>query len=467
MRATLPLNDCIEANTYITVYNPLKAYYLLNPFIFNKIAAIINGKHNPFDVNSPFFNDICIEFTNENGNDVLLNERRNDYFFKYNLCGDGCQSIGYNVTIGMFICSCSIKTEFNYQIYFGYFELGYIPIDIPGGFYKREKGYSNIKVFKCVSQVFSIKGQKLNFGSYALIICFVAFICLVFFYFVKGRKTIDDEFEKLGNNSNSKPKENSILDNPPGSNDKEKLDYDISTKNQKVTNIRKDTQYSEEDLNSVDYNTALNKDKRSFIRYYWSLIKMKQLCIFTFYTYADHNSKYVKISLFILFLAFNFVFTALFFNDNLIRIIYYYRGNTEVADHLTNIVLSSLCSIIMSYIVRFVCLSERNLMAITREKNGEERKIKVELTKLLKKKLITVFVISGLLIELCWYYVSAYCAVFKNSQRYYFISVLFVFIVSNIWPCATSLIAPFFRIISLKNGNSPFVYKFSQKISYL
>ena len=460
--AFLPLNDCKEANKYTTVYNPFNVSNLLGSFQL-KTAAAVNGKHNPYDANSPFYNDICTEFTNENGNDVLLDDRRAEYFNNQsNLCEEGCQFLGYNETIEMYTCNCSIKGGINDKI-----QSEPTPMVIPDNFYKKEMGYSNIKVFKCASQVFSSKGQKLNFGSYALLICFVSFISMVVLYFLKGRKAMDDEFAKLGNNSDSVPKEKSSPDKEPKPVVKQKLDYDILMGNKKTTNVQKDIQYNEEDLNSANYKTAVEKDQRSFIRYYWSLIKMKQLCVFTFYTYTDHNLKCVKIALFILFLAFYFAFTALFFNDNIIRNIYIYKGNTDAAVHVTNIVLSSLCSIIMGYIVRFISLSERDIAAITREPNGENRKTKAESAKLkLKIKLIIVFVLSGLLIGLCWYYVSAFCAVFKNSQGHYFINVLVAFIVCNIWPCVTSLIAPIFRINSIKNRDSPCMYKFSQIIAY-
>ena len=457
--AFLPLNDCKEANTYTTVYNPFNISNLLGSFQL-KTAAAVNGDHNPYDVNSAFYNDICTEFTNENGNDVLLEDRRTDYYNNQtNICEKGCKFLGYNETNGMYACNCSIKGGINDNIEFEDTSND----TIPDSFYKKEMGYSNIKVFKCASQVFSSKGQKLNFGSYALLICFVGFVAMVVLYFVKGTKTMDDEFAKLGNNSDSV----AVPANPPKPVDKEKLDYDILVKNKKPSNVIQDIQYNEEELNEADYDTAVTKDKRSFIRYYCSLIKMKQLCVFTFYTYTDHNLKCVKIALFILFLAFYFAFTALFFNDKIIREIYIYKGNTDAAVHVTNIVLSSLCSIIMGYIIRFVSLSERDIMAITRETIKENRKVKAESTKLkLKIKLIVVFVLSGLLIGLCWYYVSAFCAVFKNSQGHYFINVLVAFIVCNIWPCVTSLIAPIFRMRSIKNGNSPCMYKFSQIIAY-
>jgi hypothetical protein len=194
---------------------------------------------------------------------------------------------------------------------------------------------------------------------------------------------------------------------------------------------------------------------------------MKQLFIFTFYTSTDHNLRIIKIALFILFLSFYFAFTALFFNDNIMRSIYIYKGNTDAAVHIPNIILSSICCLIMSLIVRFISLSERDIMRVARETNPDHRTSLSEKTKrALKVKIIILFVVSILLICLCWYYVSAFCAIFKNSQGHYFTNVLFSFIICNIWPCVTSLIAPIFRIKSLKDQNGECMYKFSQIISY-
>ena len=194
---------------------------------------------------------------------------------------------------------------------------------------------------------------------------------------------------------------------------------------------------------------------------------MKQLLIFTFYTYTDHNLRIVKIALFMLFLSFYFAFTALFFNDKIMREIYTYKGNTDAAIHVTNIILSSACCLIMNFLIRFISLSERDIHKIINEKNPDQRKaIAEETKKALKKKLIVLFVISGLLIVLCWYYVAAFCAVFRNSQIHYLLSVLGTFVICNLWPFVTSLIAPIFRITSLKK-EKPCMYKFSQIVSYL
>ena len=92
----------------------------------------------------------CTEFTSENGNDVLLDDRRADYFNEeYNLCEEGCKFIAYNETIEIYICNCSVKSGMNDEI-----ESEFTPMDIPDSFYKKEMGYSNIKIFKLLLKYF-------------------------------------------------------------------------------------------------------------------------------------------------------------------------------------------------------------------------------------------------------------------------------------------------------------------------
>ena len=81
----------------------------------------------------------------------------------------------------------------------------------------------------------------------------------------------------------------------------------------------------------------------------------------------------------------------------------------------------------MNFIVRYVSLSERDISKINYESNFENNKKKLcdKTKKILKMKLIILFAISGTLITLCWYYVAAFYAVFKNSQSHYFVNVLF------------------------------------------
>ena len=143
------------------------------------------------------------------------------------------------------------------------------------------------------------------------------------------------------------------------------------------------------------------------------------------------------------------------------RNIYIYNGNTDAALHIPNIILSSLFCLISNLLIKYVSLSERTLLQI---KNKTKKKGDVE--KTIKIKTVILFIISFILIGLCWYYVSAFCAIFKNSQIHYFINVFFAFVVCNIWPCVTTLIAPAMRRYAIKNDSSC-MYKASQFVAYI
>jgi len=290
---------------------------------------------------------------------------------------------------------------------------------------------------------------------------------------------MDNLFDKLGKKSNlPKPKED-INDNEKhiraisdNNNDNDNI---LTSKNekiekvekQKVNTVVKGLLLTIDELNNSSYEIAEKKDHRNVTQYYWSLLKSKQLFIFTFYTSNDSILRSTKIALFILFFTFYLLYTALFFNNSIIRAIYNYKGNTDVTIHIPNIILSSICCLISSLIVRFVFLSERDISNIIHENDPERRDNQIQrLNKITKIKLLILYIISLALIMLFWYYVSAFCAIFKNSQGYYFINVLVSFIICNLWPCIICLIPAILRRISLEKKNQS-MYYISQIVAYL
>ena len=50
-----------------------------------------------FDINDPFYNDICSTYTTSDGTDVLLSDRKNDYYNNsYTTCQSNCQYVSFN-----------------------------------------------------------------------------------------------------------------------------------------------------------------------------------------------------------------------------------------------------------------------------------------------------------------------------------------------------------------------------------
>ena len=76
---------------------------------------------------------------------------------------------------------------------------------------------------------------------------------------------------------------------------------------------------------------------RAYFQYYFSLLKTKQVLIFTFYTNTDYNSKIIKIILFLFSLSFSLTIIALFSNDSNIHKIYEDLGKFILIYQLSNI----------------------------------------------------------------------------------------------------------------------------------
>ena len=119
----------------------------------------------------------------------------------------------------------------------------------------------------------------------------------------------------------------------------------------------------------------------------------------------------------------------------------------------------------MAFIIRLVTLNDRDINKILSETKPKERKDQIELTKNSLNIRATIFyAFSIIAVGVCWYYVSAFCAVFKNSQWNYLLNTIFSFIVCNLWPFVTSGITAGLRKLSL-NKESAGLYKFSQIVS--
>jgi len=92
-------------------------------------------------------------------------------------------------------------------------------------------------------------------------------------------------------------------------------------KNKKRKNNILET-YTDYELNTLSYEKALKKDKRTFFQYYKSLLKTKHPIIFSFFPMKDYNPKLVKIALFFILFCNIYIINALFFNESTIHKIY-------------------------------------------------------------------------------------------------------------------------------------------------
>ena len=383
-------------NLSICEYEPIYIYtpYYASEDEQNILNNAIDQGYDLLDSENSFYNEICTPFTSENDSDIILSDRRLEYYTKNmsEWCGEGCSYIDYNKN-NKVKCECMIKIVIENvsqrkNVSLENIETSFLDI----------KTYANFNIIKCYKLVFSKKGLKSNIGSYFMLVFILCSIILFILFFkdgdskikgmihkiindkhsppVKAKKksklfnntsvrNLNDESYNLGLkiNSNRKSSDNkqnnlsankiikcSKVKNPfvyqnnivivnsisKVNKKKRKESLLLRSKKNKTKNNKNDkkkeidknkNKFNDEELNIMEYKDALKYDKRTYLQYYWALLKKKQLILFTFIPNNDYNIFELKFILFLLSIGLYFTVNALIFDDATMHNIYQQKSN--------------------------------------------------------------------------------------------------------------------------------------------
>ena len=149
-------------------------------------------KYNP---SSPYYNDICCITDSEDGTDISLSDRKEEYVNKnLSLCEIGCEFVNFNPETQKAICSCGIKTEIS-------------PMD-GEGFSKDAlmKGFTdinniaNVKMMTCYNTVFHKKYILKNLGFFIFGAIIALNLIFLFLFLTKYYNELYKEIEKIKKN---------------------------------------------------------------------------------------------------------------------------------------------------------------------------------------------------------------------------------------------------------------------------
>ena len=233
---------------------------------------------------------------------------------------------------------------------------------------------------------------------------------------------------------------------------------------------KKNRDLNDEELNSLDYEFAIIIDKRTYFQYYFSLVKKKHLIIFAFLPANDYNLVVIKIALFLLSFSLYFTVNGFFFSDSTMNKINEEKGAFDIIIQIPLILYSSVISAVINVILKQLSLSERQILAIKQEKNYKVAlKKSNQIRKYIKIKLAVFFILSILLILFFWYFISAFCAVYKNTQMILIKDTLISFGLSMLYPFGLNLIPGMFRIPALRATKKDKIclYKFSGLVALI
>ena len=396
--------------------------------------------HNP---KSDFYNDQCYVYTSEFNTDLTMYDRKNNYNEKFlGLCEKNCDYNKYYPENKRVECNCATKTKFPELA--GEISKDLNLKDLLHQFADVIKHW-NLFLFKCYKVVFSSDGLRKNSGSYINLSIIFILICLTIFFRIKGYFMYKERIINIINKkfSNRDPNETSRrFDNIQGKN--EKVPNDISIMNNisntsdnnrnynfDEINISKKSNvpFNDFEMNDLNYNQAVKKDKRSFFEIYSSIIKTTHPICAIFFLEKDYNSKLLRICLFFFSFILDYSINALFFHDSTMHEIYENRGDYHFIYRLPEKIYSILITFTLTQLINYLFSTEEE---IADAKETKDEIIENKINEIFKKstcKLVLFFLLILLLHLLFWYYLSSFCGVYMNTQGTLFTDTIKSFII--------------------------------------
>ena len=483
-------------------------------------------KYNP---ESDYYTDNCFSYTTENGTDIILSDRQQE--FKDNnlsLCENKCNYIGYNQTNKQSSCNCTVKNKIDLisEIIVNPDKLSnnFNSSDSPSS-------SSNIIIMKCVKNLFTKEGIKNNISSYILIFIILFFMFSITIFIKCGFPFIKKDIEQIlkhkyieeKNKKNKKTvtkrkrtfpvnrkNKNKIFTNnfPP----KRKIkignihnnrssnfrirpisnnNLSLNLRNNKrISNINNTNRikinnnikkafnpnvkkkkikenYNIFELNALQYKNALNTDKRKCCKYYTSLLRIKHPFIFAFCPMKDYNSRIIKICLFLLSFAIFYAINFAFFDEKILHKIYEDKGKYDIIYFLPKISISFIAGHLISIILNYIFLSERNIIKIKEQNTYSKADYTAQnVQKKLVIKYVIFFILGNIFLGFFWILLSSFGAVYQNTQIFLVKNTLISFSMDLVYPFFYNIFPCFFRMISL-NSKSECFYNFSKFLQLL
>ena len=204
-----------------------------------------------------------------------------------------------------------------------------------------------------------------------------------------------------------------------------------------IIDKEKEKNFDDYELNHMGYFDASEYDKRSCFRTYWSVILREHYVLFTFLSRNDHNLFYVKIERFFILICTEMTMNGMFFVHETM-----YKkksGGDSFAQKIPQIIFSLLVSHFIEVILCFLGMTDshyyeiKNLPKIDKNKEKDQyngiydkhnKKEKTDdrifdILNKMQRKLTAFFVFTFLLFLFHWYFISAFCAVYQNTQIIY------------------------------------------------
>ena len=185
---------------------------------------------------------------------------------------------------------------------------------------------------------------------------------------------------------------------------------------------------------------------------YWEFLVDSQIILGTFCTDNNLDLFIIKLSFFICTFQISFFLNALFYTDDYISEAYHNDGVLDFFFGLPKSIYSFIATLITTNLLRMLSSSKSELIQVIKDKAKYNNYVNIINSKLskLRLKLIIYFILIFLLGAFFTYYVAAFCAVYRYSQKYWFIGCLESFGMDSLVGLISCIFLALFRYIGIK-----------------
>ena len=281
-------------------------------------------------------------------------------------------------------------------------------------------------------------------------------------------KTVNTENNNLitAENKTTKSDYRSTKQSKRRKNKQFELDIKEEKENNKIKNL------DNFELNNLGFEDACKYDKRTCLKIYWSVLKREHIGLLTIISKNDYNLFNAKINRFLITFCVGSTMNGLFFVHESMHRKYNEKKDLTFAEKLPQFIFTLLVSHALEVLLCFLGMTDTHVYEIkalpTQEKKKGEKV--VEILDKIKRKLISFYCVTFVLFLFFWYFISAFCAVYQNTQKIFLRDSFISFAISMIDPFFIYGLTSLLRWLALtiicckKNCCGGFLYKLSNLI---
>jgi len=226
-------------------------------------------------------------------------------------------------------------------------------------------------------------------------------------------------------------------------------------------------EYLSTDIEDMEYEEVIKKDKRNFGQYFCDKLKSNQLIINIIFEDEPLRPKTMKLLLFIMNISLFFCINGLFFDEEYISEVFHFEGKENLFSFITRaydkFIYTTLVGVMINYMIDFFFLDEKKIKAIFRTQKENLFILQYEMGRIarnIKLRFNLFNIISILIIIFIWYYISCFNVIYPSSRIEWIISSILIIIIMQILSMLACLLETIIRFIAFK-AKSEKIYKFS------